>query len=98
MMARYRINEGKRDQAIRLGCERGLYEFFSDYARDMGMSRSAALRRLALIGARCEAEHGNARMPVSYENLTPATFSAEDVPTPIDNLLTNKSEFDWGED
>lgn len=95
---KYRINEGKRDQAIRLGCERGLYEFFTDYARDMGMSRSAALRRLALIGARCETEHGGARMPASYENLTPATFSAENVPTPIDSLNKTDDSFDWGED
>lgn len=95
-MKRYRINEGKRDNAIRLGCEKGLYEFFTDYANDMGMSRSAALRRLALIGARCEAEHGSARMPASYQNLTPATFSAED--SPIDNLIPIKNDFDWGED
>lgn len=93
---KYRINEGKRDQAIRLGCERGLYDFFSDYARDMGMSRSAALRRLALIGARCEKEHGHAVMPASYENLTPATFSADDVPQPIEGLIPD-NEFDWGE-
>lgn len=95
---KYRINEGPRDQAIRLGCERGLYDFFSDYARDMGMSRSAALRRLALIGARCEKEHGHSPMPMSYENLTPATFSADDVPTPLDSLLAKDKEFDWGEE
>lgn len=65
----YRINRGIRDQAIRMGCEIGLKEFIHDYALEMGMSDSATLRRLALIGARCEKEHGRARMPSSYQNL-----------------------------
>lgn len=66
---RYRINEGRREFAIRLGCEKGVYLFIHDYAKEMGMSMSGALRRLALIGARCEAEHGNRTMPAAYNNL-----------------------------
>lgn len=68
-MSRYSVNEGKKEYAIRLGCERGIYLFIGDYAREMGMSMSSALRRLVLIGARCEAEHGKAVMPASYGNL-----------------------------
>ena len=37
--------------------------------KDMGMSMSAAVRRLVLIGARCEAEHGRSTMPASYNDL-----------------------------
>lgn len=66
---KYVINEGRRDHAIRMGCEAGLYQFVHDYAEEMGMSASAAARRLVLIGARCEAEHGNRPMPVSYGKL-----------------------------
>lgn len=62
---KYKINEGPREYAIRVGCERGFYLFIHDYAEDMGMSKSAALRRLALIGARCEKEHANLTMPES---------------------------------
>ena len=66
---KYSVNQGKRDFAIRMGCEAGVYQFVHDYATEMGMSASGALRRLALIGARCEAEHGNATMPGSYYGL-----------------------------
>lgn len=66
---RYRINEGRKEFAIRVGCEKGVYLFFHDYAKSLGMSASGALRRLALIGARCEAEHGNRTMPAAYDNL-----------------------------
>jgi hypothetical protein len=37
--------------------------------KDMGMSMSAAVRRLVLIGARCEAEHGRSTMSASYNDL-----------------------------
>ena len=66
---KYNINSGPRDHAIRLGCEAGLYSFIKDYSEEMGYSMSGGLRRLALIGARCEAEHGKARMPASYAGL-----------------------------
>lgn len=79
---------GKRDKAIRLGCEEGLYEFLNDYANDMGMSLSAALRRLALLGAHCEAQHGKVRMPTSYNNIVsfltpvkPGSYSTATVAT-----------------
>lgn len=88
-MRKYKINDGPRNQAIRLGCERGLYEFLTDYAKDMGMSRSSALRRLALIGAHCEAEHGKAVMPTSYENLITSTTTS--------NKMI-EDDFDWGEE
>lgn len=66
---KYDVNKGRRDFAIRMGCEAGVYQFVHDYAKEMGMSASGALRRLALIGARCEAEHGNQTMPASYSDL-----------------------------
>jgi hypothetical protein len=76
MPGTYPINRGNRDYAVRLGCERGLYDFLQDYAKDMGMSASAAVRRLVLIGARCEKEHGKARMPATYSNLEPPNMDA----------------------
>ena len=66
---KYAVNQGNRSFAIRMGCEQGVYQFVFDYAQEMGMSMSGALRRLALIGARCEAEHGNQTMPASYDDL-----------------------------
>lgn len=63
------VNEGRRDFAVRLGCEKAIYLFINDYASDMGISMSAAVRRLLLIGARCEAEHGGQTMPSTYEAL-----------------------------
>lgn len=86
-MPTYPINQGNRDYAIRLGCERGLYEFVKDYANDMGMSNSSAVRRLVLIGARCEKEHGKARMPSSYNNLEPPNLSE----------IMGDNSFDWSE-
>lgn len=77
---RYQVNSGKREFAIRLGCEAGLYDFISDYARHLGMSRSAALRRLALIGARCEKEHGTMIMPASYGGLPGVATGLDDDP------------------
>ncbi len=68
-MAKYAVNEGRRDHAIRVGCESGFYAFVVDYSEQMGMSMSAALRRLALIGANCEAQHGNQTMPASYAGI-----------------------------
>lgn len=56
-MAKYRINTGKRTHAIRMGCEEGVYNFITDYAKMMGISRSSAVRRLLLIGAKCETDH-----------------------------------------
>ena len=70
---KYTINQGRRDYAVRLGVEHGLYLFIHDYAREMGMSMSAAVRRLVLIGARCESEHGNATMPASFDGLRTGT-------------------------
>jgi len=67
---KYAVNQGVRDYAVRMGCERGIYLFVNDYAKEMGMSMSAAVRRLLLIGARCEAEHGNATMPATYRDLS----------------------------
>lgn len=66
---KYPVNQGNRDYAIRLGCEKGIYQFITDYANDMGMSMSAAVRRLVLIGAYCEAEHGAKSMPTSWKSL-----------------------------
>jgi hypothetical protein len=71
-----------------MGCEQGLYDFVGDYAKSMGMSYSAGLRRLALIGARCEAEHGKATMPASYGELFRENKDPGVVP---------EDEFDWGE-
>jgi hypothetical protein len=68
-MGKYAVNEGRREYAVRLGCEKGIYDFVSDYAREMGMSMSGAVRRLLLIGARCESEHGKQTMPTSYDGL-----------------------------
>lgn len=65
----YPIN-GNRTKAIRLGLEPGLYEFVCDYAEFVGMSRSSAVRRLTILGARCEADHGNARMPGSFDAIS----------------------------
>jgi hypothetical protein len=64
------VNEGRRNYQVRLGCERVIFLFIRDYAQDLGITRSAALRRLMLIGARCESEHGKRLMPASYANLT----------------------------
>ena len=70
-MARtYSTNMGRREYPIRVGLERGVYEFVVDYAADLGMSLSAATRRLVLLGARCESEHGHVRMPQSFDKLT----------------------------
>jgi hypothetical protein len=66
---KYPVNQGNRDYAIRLGCEKGIYDFITDYAQDMGMSLSAAVRRLVLLGAYCESEHGHHRMPTSWKVL-----------------------------
>jgi hypothetical protein len=66
---KYTINDGARSHAIRMGCEKGVYQFVRDYSKEMGMSMSAACRRLILIGARCEAEHGKQTMPASYAGL-----------------------------
>jgi hypothetical protein len=96
---RYAVNEGPRDQAIRVGLEAGIKQFIEDYAADMGMSASGAARRLILIGSRCEAEHGNARMPASYKTLfydpEERTKEAEENV----KMLSDKpeEEFDWGE-
>ena len=65
----YNINKGKREYPIRVGLERGVYDFVTDYAADLGMSLSAATRRLILMGARCESEHGHVRMPQSFDKL-----------------------------
>jgi hypothetical protein len=78
MTLSYPINQGKRDRAIRMGVEQGLWDFINDYSVEMGISLSTATRRLVLIGARCEAEHGKARMPASYRNLrSPAEVEAD---------------------
>lgn len=99
-MRAYRLNEGRRDKAVRLGCEEGLYKFLTDYANDMGMSRSSALRRLALIGAHCEFQHGKAPMPASYQNLvTIKEFREDDRDFVIGSDNDDKDDdFDWGED
>lgn len=97
-MANYAVNQGNRDCAIRMGCEQGIYDFVSDYARDMGMSRSGALRRLALIGARCEAEHGQARMPASYNAIR---YDPSEIVEETHHPLENDEEpekFDWSEE
>ena len=88
-MARYRVNEGKREYAIRLGCEKGVYLFVHDYAEEMGMSMSGALRRLLLIGARCEAEHGKQTMPASYYGLSTGPKEVNEPQPIIDD------EYDW---
>ncbi len=63
------INQGGRDWAIRLQCEKAIYDFITDYANDMGMSRSSTVRRLVLIGAYCEANHSAKIMPKTYEEI-----------------------------
>lgn len=77
---KYAVNEGRRDYAIRMGCEAGVYQFIHDYAQTMGMSMSAATRRLVLIGARCEAEHGKQSMPASYDGLRTGPKELDDSP------------------
>lgn len=74
---KYDINKGPKDHAIRMGCETGFYQFIHDYGSDLGMSASSALRRLAMIGARCEAEHGKAVMPAIYHDLHTGTRDLE---------------------
>lgn len=54
---KYAINQGNRDRTLSWTCELGLELFLRDYAREMGISLSSAIRRLVLIGARCEKEH-----------------------------------------
>lgn len=65
----YNANEGKRKWFISTGVEIGIYRFIVDYAKRMGMTKSSAVRRLVLIGAFCEAEHGNASLPASYNDI-----------------------------
>lgn len=77
---KYDVNMGPRDQAIRMGCEAGVYQFVHDYAKAMGMSASAATRRLVLIGARCEAEHGKQTMPASFDGLRTGARELDDNP------------------
>lgn len=77
---KYDVNKGTRDHAIRVGCETGFYQFAHDYAKQMGMSASAAVRRLALIGARCESEHGNQTMPASLGELN---LGPDDLTPPV---------------
>lgn len=77
---KYSVNQGRRDFAIRMGCEAGIYQFVHDYAKEMGMSASAATRRLVMIGARCEAEHGNQTMPASYSDLRTGPQEFDDDP------------------
>lgn len=87
---KYSVQVGIRNKAIRLGCEEGLYDFISDYANDIGTSRSAAVRRLVLIGARCEFEHGNARMPASFNDLF---FDPEEIAQEVKD--TTQKEGQW---
>lgn len=77
---KYAVNEGPRDHPVRVGCESGVYQFFFDYSQEMGMSMSSAVRRLALIGARCEAEHGKATMPASYDKLRTGSKQLDEDP------------------
>jgi hypothetical protein len=77
---KYDVNQGKRDYAIRMGCEAGVYQFVHDYAEAMGMSASAATRRLVMIGARCESEHGHQTMPASYDGLRTGPRKINDDP------------------
>lgn len=70
MSGKYSINQGLRKYAVRVGLERGIYSFLADYALEMGMSLSSAGRRLIILGARCESEHGHVKMPMSIENIT----------------------------
>ena len=69
MPEKYAVNEGNRDHHVSAGLERGIFRFVVDYARQMGMTKSGAVRRLILIGAFCEAEHGNASLPASYSDI-----------------------------
>ncbi|AVD99711.1 hypothetical protein HWB51_gp101 [Mycobacterium phage Cuke] len=89
----YPINQGPKDEAIRVGCEKGFKDFIEDYKNQMGLtSMSSALRRLALIGAYCEATHGTATMPASYDGLTiPGGRKTK-------GDTGNPNEFNWGED
>lgn len=68
-MKQYKINEGLRNCKVVIGCERGLYNFIVDYSEDLGLTMSGAMRRLILLGARCEAVHGLHAMPGSYVSL-----------------------------
>lgn len=95
----YPVNQGNRDRAIRLGCEAGVYNFIRDYALDMGVSMSAAVRRLVLIGARCEGEHGKARMPASYRAIRYDPSEIEsDLHHPFEDEEEPEKPFDWSED
>lgn len=66
---KYRINNENRSETVVSSVEPDLLHFILDYAQDLGVTRSNAVRRLILIGARCEAEHGGARMPISFKSL-----------------------------
>ncbi|QGJ90122.1 hypothetical protein HWC80_gp090 [Mycobacterium phage Indlulamithi] len=95
---RYAVNQGPRSEAVRVGMEVALKQFVVDYAADMGMSESAAARRMILIGARCEAEHGNARMPASFAQLF---YDSETAAREVDEAVKQyeqdgkDDEFDW---
>lgn len=61
------MNKSNKSEHLRLNVEPELKEFMEDYAANLGVSLSAAIRRLVLIGANCETEHGQTRMPISYD-------------------------------
>lgn len=84
---KYPVNQGVRKGAIRVSVEETLKQFIADYADDIGLSHSGACRRLILIGARCESEHGKATMPISYDSI----FYDND------EMIKEAEEFDWGE-
>lgn len=69
MPGEYDVNAGLRDNALGAMVERGIYSFVNDYATNMGMTKSAAVRRLILIGAYCEVNHGNQSLPASYDGV-----------------------------
>lgn len=85
---KYPVNQGNRQGAVRVGLEPTLKQFIEDYARDIGMSHSAACRRLILIGARCEVEHGKSTMPISYDNI---------FYDPNEAVKSEEPEIDWDE-
>jgi hypothetical protein len=69
-----------------------LKAFIMDYAAALGISRSAAVRRLTILGARCEAEHAKMVMPQTYNvidldnirNITTIKADASDTAKSVD--------------
>lgn len=95
-MGKYSVNQNIKRYFVRSSVEEGLRDFIQDYANDLGTSVSSAMRRLILLGAHCEEQHGHTKMPVSYEifKKTLSKQTEEQVKEQADFYLNT----DWIED